>query len=195
MVHNFHPPQSLLPSLCIKGFLPELNCSRYYKEYQDNSEIPLRNLKFYRNCTSMDVKWQERKQIICFKIYKKERSLSIRGPGKNLMEKGVMWPGPPNKMPKTRGDGEEQRTVNGVMVTRAQGEKSREQTQEGCAWSQKPSAPQKGTEGNQARKEAWRWAAEGPAARPCLDSNATLARNARTRTPCLDRQHHAPHSS
>ena len=34
-----------------------------------------------------------KKQIICFKIYKRDRSLSVRGPGKNLMEKGVRGQG------------------------------------------------------------------------------------------------------
>lgn len=52
-------------------------------------------------------------------------------------------------------------------------EKQRANTGRTTLWSQKPSAPQKGTEGNKAGKEAWRWTVEGPAARPCLDSNTT----------------------
>ena len=127
---KLHPPLSLLPSLHIKCFLPELNCPRYYKEYQDNSEIPLKNLKIYRKLYFYACYMIGKKQILSFKIYKKERLLSARGPGKISRRRGT-WPGTLHKTRKTRGDGEERCRVRGLRVTRAQGRKSTEQIQEG----------------------------------------------------------------
>lgn len=40
-------PSCFLPSES-KGLPSELNCPRYYEEQQDNSEVPLRCLEFYR---------------------------------------------------------------------------------------------------------------------------------------------------
>lgn len=112
------------------------------------------------------------------------------------MEERGTWPGPPNKMPKTRGDGEEQRPVNGVMVTRAQGrEKQRANAGRAALWSQKPSAPQKGQK--EIRLERRRGAGlPGPCCQTMFGPNAYPGpQRPCTRTPCLDRQHHAPHSS